>query len=72
MHTESNFKCSKTGKTFHITHWKSKIVNGTPKYYERKPGWYELVNPENGAILEKIDPPTINMTSIHTDTTVSG
>lgn len=72
MNEDFNFKCRETGTEFRISNWKSKIENGVPKYYERRPGWHPLVNPNTGALLEKIDPPKINMTSIHTETAVSG
>jgi hypothetical protein len=68
MIDEMNFKCSETGKEFRIANWKSKIENGKPAYYESRHGWYPLKNPENGALLEKIEPAQINMTSVKTDT----
>jgi hypothetical protein len=67
----NNFKCVETGKEFYIANWKSKIENGSPCYYERSPGWNPLRNPENGALLEKIEPAELNMTTVHTETAIS-
>lgn len=64
----SNFKCPVSGKEFFISDWKSKMENGQMAYYERRSGWYPLVNPENGTLLAKIEPKEVHITSVKTDT----
>jgi hypothetical protein len=65
-----SFKCSETGKEFLIDRYKSKVntVTKQVEYFESKPGWTLLTNPENGASLVKSDAVQIQMTSIKTET----
>ena len=65
-----SFKCSETGKEFLIDRYKSKVntVTKQVEYFESKPGWTLLMNPENGAPLVKSDTIQIQMTSIKTET----
>lgn len=65
-----SFKCTQTGKEFLIDRYKAKVntLTGKVEYFESKPGWTLLVNPETGAPLIKSDTIEIQMTSVKTDT----
>lgn len=73
MSKEMNFRCPETGNAFLIDHYKSKVntITRELEYFQSGPGWRPLVNPESGALLEKIVPSEINMTTIHTETAIS-
>lgn len=74
MNKEMNFRCTVTGKEFLIDQYKAKVntITGQLEYFQSGPGWRHLKNPETGGCtLEKIVPSEINMTSVHTETTVS-
>lgn len=65
-----SFKCTQTGKEFLIDRYKAKVntSTGQVEYFEPKPGWTPLVNPETGTPLVKSDDIQIQMTSIKTET----
>lgn len=60
-----DFECTGTGKRYALLGYKTKIVNGVPKYFRSGPGWEELKSPD-GFPYKKIDPETIHLTAIKT------
>jgi hypothetical protein len=63
---QPNFYSVNTGEQFYLS-YKSKVVDGTVKYYELGHGWKELLD-GNGDPLRKIEPTEIHPTGIRTDT----
>lgn len=62
----NNFKCAITNKQFFIPNFRSKVVDGQMRYYDVN--WNQLVNPQNGEPLVRIQPDKINLTQVKTDT----
>lgn len=61
-----NFVSKTTGKEYSLS-YKSKVVNGVVKYYERGNGWRELLD-SNGEPLSKIEPTEIYPIGVKTET----